>query len=233
MLSRIALSLLPVLSLSAQGLYLNANKPGDPTCPKMEITIDPTVGRHELSDARGDTTLWHQEDHQFFPPGQRKDVSSFAAYNEQKKGTSVASLKGKIVVVALWGYNCDPSARMLMELAELYPRREKFGFDILAVNFDANRITEDSKALGGWAAIKTFQTRNAAFLKQYPLPFYVPGLAKEGVANFIDTVYSLPLLAVIDRDGKLASLDIGYTPKLVAHRLSELIREEQAAKAAR
>jgi hypothetical protein len=232
MLPKILLAMIMALPLSAQGLYLNADKPGDPTCPKMEIDIDPRVGRHETSSSRGGMIRRHQEFHQSFAMEQRKDVSLFTAYDGKKKGTSVGSLKGKFVIVALWSYNCDPSARMLMELAQLYPRRDKFGFEILAVNFDANRITEDSRALGGWAAIQNFQTRNREFLDQNPLPFYVPGLAKEGASNFVDVVYSTPLLAVIDRNGKLASLDMGYTPKLVAMRLSELIREEQAAKGA-
>jgi hypothetical protein len=232
MLSKLLLAAALALPLPAQGLYLNADKPGDPACPKLEVDIDSGLGRHEISGARGGMVRQYQAFHQHFAADQRKDVSAFTAYDGKKKGTSVASLKGKIVIVALWGYNCDPSARMLMELAQLYPRRDKFGFEILAVNFDANRITEDNRALGGWAAIQNFQTRNQEFLNQNPLPFYVPGLAKEGASNFVDVVYSVPLLAVIDRDGKLASLDMGYTPKLVAMRISELIREEQAAKAA-
>lgn len=231
-LSRFLASLVLICPLSAQGLYLNADKPGSQVCPKMVIEIDPTVGRRELNDANSGISRNYQTIHQLFPLGSRKDVSSFAAYDAHKKGTSVASLKGKLVVVAFWGYNCDPAARMLMELAQLYPRREKFGFEILAVNFDANRITEDSRALGGWAAIENFKTRNKAFLDEYPIPFYVPGLAKEGASNFINEVTSLPLLAVVDRTGHLASLDMGYEPKLVAMRLSQILKEEQAAKAA-
>ncbi|MBS1785482.1 MAG: redoxin domain-containing protein [Acidobacteria bacterium] len=219
------------LPLPAQGLYLNANKPGDSNCPKMEIDIDPTVGRREIGPANSGVVRQYQELHQSFKVDQRKDVSAFTAYDAKKKGTSVGALKGKIVIVALWSYNCDPSARMLMELAQLYPRREKFGFDILAVNFDANRITEDSRALGGWAAIENFKIRNKEFLEQNPIPFYVPGIGKEGASNFINVVNSVPLLAVIDRNGKLASLDMGYTPKLVAMRLSQLIREEHPAQA--
>lgn len=232
MFPRLALTLLLSVPLAAQGLYLNADKPGDSICPKLEIDIDPTIGRHELSGADGGMLAQHQSFHQFYAPSDRKDVSLFTAYDGKKKGTSIASLKGKLVVVALWGYNCDPSARMLMELAQLYPRKEKFGFEILAVNFDANRITEDNKALGGWAAIANFQTRNKRFLDENPLPFYVPGLGKEGASNFVNVVYSLPLLAVVDRTGHLASLDMGYEPKLVAMRLSQVIREEQAAKSA-
>ncbi len=232
MLSKLVLSLSLTLPMAAQGLYLNADKPGDPTCPKLEIETDSTIGSRQLNDAHGGMVRNYQEFHLYYAADQRKDVSSFTAYDGKKKGISVASLKGKIVVVALWGYNCDPSARMLMELAQLYPRREKFGFEVLAVNFDANRVYEDNRALGGWAAIENFKTRNKEFLDQNPLPFYVPGLAKEGASNFMDVIYSVPLLAVIDREGKLASLDMGYTPKLVATRISQLIKQEQAAKAA-
>jgi hypothetical protein len=230
MITKLAIAMLLAAPLSAQGLYLNADKPGDPTCPKLEIDTDPTIGRHETSRANSGMVSQHQSFHQVYAPGNRRDVSLFTVYDGNKKGTSIASLKGKLVVVALWGYNCDPSGRMLMELAQLYPRRDKFGFEILAVNFDANRITEDNRALGGWAAIENFRTRQKAFFDENPLPFYVPGIGKEGASNFLDVVYSLPLLAVVDRTGHLASLDMGYEPKLVAMRLSQIIKEEQAAK---
>lgn len=232
MLPKLALALLMALPMPAQGVYLNADKPGDSVCPKLEIDIDPRVGRKQLSAANDGTVRNYQEIHQFFPVDQRKDVSTFTVYDGKKQATSVASLKGKITVVALWSYNCDPSARMLMEMAQLYPRRDKFGFDILAANFDANRISEDNHSLGGWAAIENFRTRNREFLEQNPLPLYVPGVGKEGASNFMDVIYSVPLLAVVDRQGRLASLDMGYTPKLVAERLTQVIREEQAAKAA-
>lgn len=232
MIGKFLMSLLCVFPLCAQGLYYNADKPSDSVCPKYEIEVDPTVGRRELNGANSGVLLQHQTFHNVFPESDRKDVSAFTAYDGKKKGTSVSSLKGKIVVVALWGYNCDPAARMLMELAQLYPRREKFGFEILAVNFDANRITEDSRALGGWSAIENFKTRNKEFLDKNPLPFYVPGVGKEGASNFANVIYSLPVLAVIDRNGHLVSLDMGYEPKLVAMRLSQIIQEERVNDAA-
>ncbi len=215
--------------LSAQGVYNQANKPGAATCPKIEVDVDSTVGSRQLSDANSGMVSWHQEGHVFYPKADRKDVSRFAAYDAKGKGTSVASLKGKIVVVELWGANCDPSARMLMDLAQLYERRAKFNFEILAVNFDANRISEDSHILGGWAAVNNFKMKNRDFFDQHQLPFFLPGLGKEGASNFMDVVYSLPLLCVIDADGKLASLDMGYEPQIVSKRLSQLIREAQGA----
>lgn len=231
MLPKLMATALLCLPMPAQGLYLNADKPGDQVCPKLEIEVDPRIGRHEISSSNSGMVRNYQYFHQSFAPADRKDVTAFTAYDAKKKATSVGSLKGKIVVVALWGYNCDPAARMLMELAQLYPRRDKFGFEILAVNFDANRITEDSRSLGGWSAIENFKIRNKSFFEDNPIPFYVPGIGKEGASNFLDVVTSLPLLVVVDRSGHMASLDMGYEPKLVAMRLSELIREEHAATA--
>ena len=234
MRSRLIFALLAALPLCSQGVYDNVDKPGDPICPKIEMQNDPSIaygqGGYGQGANRNDARI-HQEDHVFFTPGERKDVSAFTAYDERGKGLSVASLKGKMIVIGFWGTRCDPSTRMLMEMAQLSDRRARFGFETLAVNFDANRLTEDSRIPSGWVAVKRFQQDNRPFLQAHPITFYIPGTGKEGASNFVNEVQSLPLLAVVDRNGKLASLDIGYTPKLVAHRLSQLIKEEQAAKA--
>jgi len=55
------------------------------------------------------------------------------------------------------------------------------------------------------------------------------GTGKEGPSIFMNTFDSMPAMFTIDPQGRLAAVDIGYTPKLVAQRLSMLIRERQAA----
>jgi thiol-disulfide isomerase/thioredoxin len=171
-------------------------------------------------------SFYAEGDH-YFPQGQRKDVSPFTAYDDKAYGTSVASLKGKAVLIGLWSTHCDPSARMLLEMANLYPKGNQYGFQVLAVNFDLNQQDTGTGAIeGGWRAIHKFMNRNKQFFEASRMPVYTPGLGKEGASNFMDIVQSLPALFVIDRQGKLASISIGYKDGFVGEALKRVLVEK-------
>lgn len=225
------------VALPAQGTYRNANSPSDPICPRVDqdktslnfggagSSLGSTAGK-----AGGDSSikLQYQQGSQTFPPGQRKSVAAFAAYDAKAKGTAVSTLAGKVVLVGLWSVRCDPSAKMLMEFASIYPKREQYGFDILAVNFDENTLDGP----GGWRAINSFMTKNRAFFETSKMPVYTPGLGKEGASNFMDIVHSLPALFVIDREGNLAQVHLGYKEGYVGEALKSALRERPAQKPA-
>lgn len=214
------------LALSAQGVFTNANKPDDPTCPRLmqektELNYKSQYGRNK---ADASSVLYTQKGDWFFPQAERKDVSSFAAYDEKAKGTSIASLKGKVVLVGLWSKNCDPSAKMLQEFASIYTKRIQAGFEILAINFDENQ--QDGGGIeGGWRAINKFMNRNRQFFEASKMPVFTPGLGKEGPSNFMDMVYSVPVLFVVDRQGKLAEIHIGYKEGFVGEAVMRALRE--------
>jgi thiol-disulfide isomerase/thioredoxin len=218
------------LTLSAQGVFTKADKPDAPTCPRL--IIEKTELNHKSQYGRNggdaDGVLYTQKGDAFFPQGERKDVSSFAAYTEKGIGTTLASLKGKVVLVGLWSKNCEPSAKMLMEFAALYPKRGQFGFELLAVNFDENQ-QEDGGNEGGWRAIHKFMNTNRQFFEVSKMQVYTPGLGKQGATNLMDMVYSVPVLFVVDRDGKLAETHIGYQDGFVGEALKRGLREKPVA----
>jgi thiol-disulfide isomerase/thioredoxin len=223
------LCLLPGLALGAQGVFNNANSPTDPTCPRImqEKTDLEYSSQYGRNGADASAVRYSQWGNQYFPPAQRKDVSAFAAYDEKNKGVSLASLRGKVVLVGLWSTHCDPSAKMLMEFASLYAKRDQYGFEILSVNFDENQ--QDGGGLeGGWRAINKFRIKNRQFFDASKMPIYTPGLGKEGPSNFMDMVYSVPVLFVVDRQGKLAELHIGYKDGFVGQALTRVLRERTA-----
>lgn len=135
----------------AQGYFINSDKPDSPVCPKVTIENDAhLVSAQGGRGASLDATRNYRWGTKFFPIGQRPDASSLSFYNDKKAGISVASQKGKIVIVGLWGYRCQPSANMLMEMSKIMKVKDRYGFEIWAINFDANRLTEnDSTSLGG------------------------------------------------------------------------------------
>lgn len=223
--------------LHAQGIYQNANSPSDPICPRIEkdkialnfgARIAGTTGGSIGADST--TKLSYQQGSQLFPQGQRKNVAAFAAYDAKSKPTSIASLKGKVVLVGLWSTRCDPSTKMVLELASLYPKKDQFSFEILAVNFDENQqgggnSRYDVAVEGGWRAINKFMNTNRQFFEVSKMPLYIPGLGKEGPSNFMDIVHSLPVLFVIDREGNLAQLHIGYKEGFVGEAIKRAIVE--------
>jgi glutathione peroxidase-family protein len=170
----------------------------------------------------------------YIPQGQRRDVSAFTAFDAKAIPTSLAGQKGKVVLVGLWSTRCDPSAKMLQELASLYPKAEQFKFQILAVNFDQNQQQDDGGegAEGGWRAINKFVVRNRQFFEVSKMPVYTPGLGKQGASNFMDMVESLPALFVIDRSGNLAQVHIGYKEGYVGEALKRAILERPLPPAA-
>ncbi len=219
--------------LLAQGLYLNADKPDDPICSRIErdktslnYGTGATAGGTTTSGMAGANTSgirYYQSGTRYFAPGERPDVSAFAAANEKGQEMPLAALKGKVVVVGLWSVHCQPSAKMLLELADMLPKRDKFGFEVFAVNVDQNR----ELAGGGtstWPDINKFRVQNAAFFKNQ-MPVYLPGLGKAGLSNFMTMVQSVPVLILVDRTGHMASLQIGYEPNFVAMHLSRILRE--------
>lgn len=236
----LALLILSVTSamLCGQGIYQNANSPSDPICPRVEkdktalnfgARIAGTTGGRLGADST--TRRSYQQGSELFPVDQRKDVSAFAAYDAKSRPTSIAGLKGKVVLVGLWSTRCDPSTKMVMEFASLYPKKDQFGFEILAVNFDENQQGGeiipgvDLRVEGGWRAINKFMNTNRKFFETSKMPLYIPGLGKEGPSNFMDIVHSLPVLFVIDREGGLAQVHIGYKDGFVGEAVMRALRE--------
>jgi thiol-disulfide isomerase/thioredoxin len=217
----IALSSIP---LFCQGVYLPSDKPDAALCSKVEINKTalnfgaPGVGN--TGGKVGADTIgirYYQQGSSWIPQGQRKNVSSFSVVDSNSKTTLLSDLKGKVVLVGLWSTTCQPSAKMLMEFSAIYDKREKFGFEILAVNFD-----EES-----WKKVIPFKAKNASFFEK--MPVYIPGIGEHGPSQFMDIVYSLPALFAIDREGNLASIALGYEPNFVAKNLSRLISEKPKA----
>ncbi|HJV21624.1 MAG TPA: TlpA disulfide reductase family protein [Holophagaceae bacterium] len=230
-------ALLGVASLAAQGTFRNVEKPGDEACDRIvsQAGIGAGAGRGRRGASTPPAGMGDQADvkarrqlgDQLFPRGSRKPVGGFTAVDEKGRGVSLASLKGKVVLVGFWSANCEPGVKMLMDLAGLCSQRAKFNFEILAVNLDEHRPMEG--IVGGWQAVQKYKARNADFLKANPIDLYLPGVGSEGPSNFVDTVWSLPLLCVVDREGNLASMTTGYRPDGVATNLKRALVERPVA----
>lgn len=106
---------------------------------------------------------------------------------------SLEDFRGKVVLVSFWATWCVPCQYELPELQKLYHRLKPKGLEVLAVNMDD---AGDFSDLQKW-----FKERELTL----PLFLHTPGIERSY------RLVSLPLLVLIDREGRLRLRRSGYT----------------------
>ena len=179
------------LSLVAQDRYINWGKKLD-VCPREEMS-----GSSPFHDVDEYT---YQTGTEFIKPEQRIDVGAFTVLDESGRAFSLKDLKGKPVIVGLWSTHCEASLFLLGDMAQLFGRAAKFGFEIFPTNFDQER----------WSTIKPFlqQTRMQSLLKDVKI--FTPALGENGAHVFMAIIPVLPTFFIVDRQGRMAVRSYGY-----------------------
>ena len=113
------------------------------------------------------------------------DLSSFPLEGERP-----ASLRGKIVIVDFWASWCAPCKETFPLLEQLHHRFGKKGLIILGVNEDKSRAAMTE------------------FLQEHPVSFAVVRDARKKLAASV-SVPGLPASYILDRDGKVLSIESG------------------------
>ncbi len=123
---------------------------------------------------------------------------------------TLASLRGRVVLVDFWASWCGPCVESLPQYQKLWDEFAREDFEVLAVNLDEDK----GDAL--------------AFLKRHPLKFLLVRDAEGAVA----TAYALkgmPSSYLIDREGVLRSRHVGFNLKDLAplrSKIQELVAEK-------
>ncbi len=153
----------------------------------------------------------------FIPMGQRPSVAAFGVADKAGKITTVADLKGRVVIIGFWTTACDASCRELMEMADLQPKGEKFGFNVLPVNFDPER----------WQKVMPFIQKNPKFFEKTQI--FLPGIGAQGPAVLAKVIPALPAVFIVDRDGNLAYAGTGYESNVLVENLKKVLVEKKPA----
>ena len=133
-----------------------------------------------------------------------KDVSTGETY-------SMASLKGKVVVIDFWATWCGPCVAEMPTMKKLYAEYKPKGVEFVGVSLDQ---PEDA---GGLTALKEFVKT-----KEIVWPQYFQGKGWESEFSGSWGVNSIPCVFIIDQEGKLFSTEArGKLEKLIPELLEK------------
>jgi peroxiredoxin len=107
---------------------------------------------------------------------------------------SLASLKGKVVMVNFWATWCVPCRQEMPHLQALYERYNSLGFELVAVNVEKNKAEEVRK-----------------WLEETPVTFPVLFDPNNQVTKLYK-VQTMPSTVLVARDGTMRFIHHGYKP---------------------
>ena len=157
------------------------------------------------SAAQGELVADAASGPQLASPLQGKPAPAFALENLSGKKVSLASYKGKAVLVNFWATWCGPCKVETPWLVELRNKYAGQGFEVLGVDTEADDLKPSDKA--GWATNKAAVGKFVADEK-VPYPMLING---DSISTTYGGLDSLPASFFVDRSGKVVAATIGLT----------------------
>lgn len=220
------LRLLCALSLVAAGAMaqeltvyrFDAQVKGVDYCPAVEVRGDSLVNSKMgiLGGVTSDITLIRNRDLGLIPREQRKAPGAFEVHGENGKVYNLEELRGQVVVIGMFSVDCQASCVQLVELGDFQPKEKQFDMRLFPVS------------LQGWETVGKFVRKNRKHLPE-ALQVFLPGTGAKGVGAFGLDIAGLPLVIILDRDGKIATSWIGFEQGRLLARLKALIPEKPLA----
>jgi thiol-disulfide isomerase/thioredoxin len=118
-----------------------------------------------------------------------KAAPNFTVTSLSGEKTSLASLRGKVVLVDFWATWCGPCRKGLPETQKLHEELASKGLAVLAVTHEEKPLVQEFIQSEG-----------------FKFPTYIDD---EGKMNQAYGIESIPTVAIIDREGKLSAFMIG------------------------
>ena len=123
---------------------------------------------------------------------------------------SLSDFEGKVVVLDLWATWCPPCRKEIPFLVSLYEQYKDQGLEVIGVGLDQ----------GGASVIAPFVEANEVT--------YTILVGNQDISQQYK-VSGIPMTLMIDRDGRVASKDVGFAPTMEAEmraRVEELLSRQ-------
>lgn len=144
---------------------------------------------------------------QYISPLKGKPAPAFALEDLSGKKVTLASYKGKAVLVNFWATWCAPCKIETPWLVDLRNQYAPQGFEILGISAEGDDIKKDDKP--AWEKQKTDV---AKFVQQMHMPYPVL-IDGDSITQQYDGVDAMPTSFFVDRNGTVVAAQMGLTSK--------------------
>lgn len=157
------------------------------------------VGQGELVLAPGGGTA------QYVSPLSGKPAPAFTLKDLRGNKVSLASYRGKAVMLNFWATWCGPCRIETPWIVELRQKYAAQGFEVLGVDTEGDDLKPDDKA--GWAKA-TAAAGNFVAQEKIPYPVLLDG---DSISREYDGLDDLPTSFFVDRKGVVVAAQVGLT----------------------
>jgi len=133
-----------------------------------------------------------------------KEEPSVAFRDLHGANITLASFKGKVVLVNFWATYCEPCRTEIPWLIEFQRQYASKGFTVLGVGMD----DEGANVVQPWVQTTTFDVNGQPTLMDYPIV-----IGDDDVADKFGGLWAYPTSFLVTRDGKIAKKYIGLINK--------------------
>jgi cytochrome c biogenesis protein CcmG/thiol:disulfide interchange protein DsbE len=142
---------------------------------------------------------------QYVSPLMGKPAPTFALGDLSGKKVTLASYRGKAVLINFWATWCAPCRLETPWLIELRNKYAAQGFEVLGVDTEGDDLQKSDTA--GWAKDKAAVGKFAAEMK-VPYPVLMDG---DSISRDYGGLDDLPASFFVDRKGKVVAAQVGLT----------------------
>ena len=128
-------------------------------------------------------------------PKDRKPAPDFALKDANGRTVHLSDYKGKVVLLDFWATWCGPCRMEIPWLKEFQSRFKDRGFEVLGISMDDD----------GWASVRPF-------VSELGINYRIV-IGDDNTAQRYGGVDALPTTFVIDREGKIFKINVGWTSK--------------------
>jgi len=142
---------------------------------------------------------------EFHTPLIDKQAPAFSLDNLSGRKVSLASFRGKAVLINFWATWCGPCRVETPWLVELRNKYAAQGFEILGVDTEGDDLAANDKA--GWAKADANAQKFVTEMKM-PYPVLLDG---DSISREYGGLDDLPTSFFVDRSGKVVAASVGLT----------------------